>query len=231
MNAYKIFCDESCHLEFDKSDIMVLGAICCPAAEVSELNREIKILRHRYGYRNEIKWTKLIGKQKDFYSALLEMFFGSTLMRFKATIVINKHLLNHRRYNDGEHDKFYYKMFYYTLRDFMKPGDDCKIYLDYKDTKGGQRAKKLSGVIHNESKGSVNADFTIIHSHESQLIQVCDLIIGAIAYKNRTDIEKKSEIKNFIISKIEELSGRCLDEPTAQWEEKFNLFRFSPRRW
>lgn len=231
MNAYKIFCDESCHLEFDKSDIMVLGSICCTAAEVPALNKEIKELRHKHGYHNEIKWTKLINKQKDFYSSLLEMFFASTLMRFKATIVTNKHLLNHESYNDGEHDKFYYKMFYYTLRDFMKPDDNFQIYLDYKDTKGGQRARKLSSVICNESRGSVNADFTIIHSHESQMIQLCDLLIGAIAYKNRTDIEKRSDIKNFIIVKIEELSGRHLDEPTAQWEEKFNLFKFSPRKW
>ncbi len=231
MSAYKIFCDESCHLESDKSDIMVLGAICCAAAEVSELNKEIKALRHRYGYHNEIKWTKLIGKQKDFYSSLLEMFFASTLMSFKATIVTNKHLLNHQRHNDGEHDKFYYKMFYYTLRDFMKPGDNFQIYLDYKDTKGGQRARKLSSIISNESRGGVNADFTIIHSHESQLIQVCDLLIGAIAYKNRVDIEKRSEIKNFIIAKIEELSGRNLTEATDWWEQKFNLFRFSPRQW
>lgn len=231
MSSYKIFCDESCHLESDKSDIMVLGAIYCLSSEVSELNKEIKTLRHQYAYHNEIKWTKLIGKQKEFYAALLEMFFKSILLRFKATVVLNKHLLNHEKYNSGEHDKFYYKMFYYTLRDFMKAGDTYQIYLDYKDTKGGQRARKLSSVIQNESKGSVNADFTIIHSHESQLIQVCDLLIGAIAYKNRVDIEKKSEIKNFIVSKIEELSGRCLDEPTAQWEEKFNLFRFSPRKW
>lgn len=30
MSAYKIFCDESCHLYYDGADIMAIGVLECP---------------------------------------------------------------------------------------------------------------------------------------------------------------------------------------------------------
>jgi hypothetical protein len=39
--TYKIFCDESNHLYNDKSDLMVIGGICCPSEEVEYINRYI----------------------------------------------------------------------------------------------------------------------------------------------------------------------------------------------
>ena len=42
----KLFCDESCHLEHDSSDVMVLGTICCPEERVEAINRQIKNLRY-----------------------------------------------------------------------------------------------------------------------------------------------------------------------------------------
>jgi hypothetical protein len=35
---FKIFCDESCHLEKDTSNVMVLGALSCPEISVQLLN-------------------------------------------------------------------------------------------------------------------------------------------------------------------------------------------------
>lgn len=37
-----IFCDESCHLEHDNSNYMVLGAISCPENKKEEIYNEIK---------------------------------------------------------------------------------------------------------------------------------------------------------------------------------------------
>lgn len=71
---YKIFCDESNHLYSDKSDIMVIGGICCDDAQVEYLNRYIKYLKHKYNANNELKWTKLNTNKKEFYKELLEFF-------------------------------------------------------------------------------------------------------------------------------------------------------------
>ena len=115
---YKIFCDESNHLLNDSSNIMVNGAILIDEDKVVETNKYIKLLRHKHNYHNEIKWTKLINKQKEFYKELIEYFFSSEFMKFKATLVVNKSDQKHEQYN-RTHDDFYYVVYYYTLRNFL----------------------------------------------------------------------------------------------------------------
>ncbi len=226
---YKIFCDESNHLRNDKSNLMVIGGIICPSEEVESVNRYIKYLKHKHNAMGELKWTKLNNNKKEFYKELLEFFFSSVYLKFNAQVVLNKSRLNHNQYNEGEADIFYYKMYYFSILPFLKPNQYFNIFIDYKDTKGGKRAKKLNEVIHNTFYGQINVDFTIIHSDESQIMQLTDVMIGAIGYKNRKDIEHSSEIKNFIISTIEDLGCVSLDTSTPQWEEKFRIYRFVPR--
>lgn len=226
---YKIFCDESNHTYSDTSDLMVIGGILCPSEQVEYVNRYIKHLKHKHNANNELKWTKLNNSKKAFYDELLEFFFSSIDLKFNAQVVMGKSNLNHDIYNDGEADKFYYKMYYFTLLHLLQPQNKYNIFIDYKDTKGGKRAKKLKEVIHNKFHSNIEVDFTIIHSHESQIMQLADIMIGAIGYKNREDIEKKSEIKNYIIQKIEDLSEFSLGFSIPQWEEKFHIYKLHTR--
>lgn len=227
MPVYKIFCDESCHLENDGADIMVLGGIRCSAEKVIALNKHIKWLRHQHNYHTELKWTKLILKQMAFYKALIDLLFDDDDIWFKATVVQHKERLEHALYNEGSHNTFYYKMFYYTLRDFLLPNNEYKIYLDYMDTIGGEKAKKLCEVL-SEGREGLKVESYIIQSYESQIIQLCDLIIGAVGYKNRSDIEQISQVKNQVVEYIEEKVGHALDYGTPPWEKNFNIFRFAP---
>lgn len=226
----KIFCDESNHLYTDKSDLMVLGGISCPFEEVEFVNRYIKYLKHKHNANHELKWTKLNNNKKDFYIELLEFFFSSINLKFNAQLIMNKSRLTHDIYNDGESDKFYYKMYYYVLNPFLQVENNYNIFLDYKDTKGGKRIKELKDVISSSFYGHIDTQFSIIHSHESQIMQLTDLFIGAIGYANREDIPKKSEIKNFIVSKIQEIGGLSVCESSSQWEKKFRLYKFFPRK-
>ena len=226
---YKIFCDESNHLLTDTSNLMVNGAVSIAANKVVETNKYIKHLKHKHNYHNELKWTKLISKQKKFYFELIDYFFRSDFMKFKATMVINKSNANHEKYG-RTHDEFYYVVYYYTLRDLLNPIDTFQIYFDYKDTLGSKRIDELQKVLHNAGCGS--PQFTIIHSDESELIQLCDLFIGAIGYVNREDIEYRNNIKReiaeYIDSKIQ-LEGTNIGDihGTKPWAKKYNIFRWS----
>ncbi len=54
---YNIYCDESCHLQNDHQQVMVLGAVWCPLEKTREIAmrlREIK-LRHELSPNFEIK--------------------------------------------------------------------------------------------------------------------------------------------------------------------------------
>lgn len=225
---YKIFCDESCHLEHDGINIMVLGALCCDAHQVEALNLQLKNLRLKHNYQTEIKWTKLLKKQIPFYKEIIDLFIDSDL-KYKATVVQNKSNLDHGQFNGGSHGTFYYKMFFYALKTFLSPNKAYRIYMDYMDTFSSSKAAVLSDVLRSKMHGSITIGTHIVRSHESQLIQLCDLFTGAISYKNRTDIEKQSAVKNEIIQYLEKRIGRPLDFGTPPWEEKLNIFMFSPR--
>lgn len=226
---YKIFCDESNHLLTDTSNLMVNGAISIEKERLKEASNHIKALRHKHQYHNEIKWTKLIYKQMPFYKELIDYFFSSGFMEFKATLVVNKSNANHERYGRN-HDEFYYVVYYYTLRDLIKKEGNYKIYFDYKDTLGGERVVELEKRLSHSCNGKMS--FTIIHSYESQLIQLVDLFIGAIGYMNREDLDKKSKVKceimDYLDSKIRVQGYKIGDiKGTKPWAEKFNIFRWS----
>jgi len=84
-------------------------------------------------------------------------------------------------------------------------------------------------VLHNANFGQVNITAYIIRSHESQLIQLCDLLIGALSYTNRDDITRDSKVKNELVDYLVLKLCHRLDLGTPPWEQKFNIFRFSPR--
>jgi len=225
---YKIFCDESNHLLSDKSDLMVNGAICAPANKVESYNRFIKYLRHKYDYHYELKWTKLFSHNLAFYKELIDFFVESD-MQFKATLVLHKSRHRHLQYG-YDHEKFYYIAFYYTLRDFIDSNafSHYKVYLDYKDTKSSEKIKTLKEVLEHKGLSTNSVDIYVINSKESQIMQLCDLFIGAIGYRNRTDIKKDSKIKKDIIDYM--LEKRLQLHFTARDEEKFNVFKWDLAR-
>lgn len=230
IKEFKIFCDESNYLLYKdnatlSSNIMVLGALKVPSSETIRINKTIKYLKHKHNYHKEIKWTKLNISQKCFYDELLEFFFSSVHMWFQAVLIPDKKNLQHDVYNQGSHDLFYYKMYYQVLRNLIEIDTSIKIYLDYKDTRGGNKIKELGNVLHNAFKKSIDMKLFSIQSHESNIIQLVDLLIGAISYKARDDIEHTSEIKNYIVDKIETLANIELHTGTPPWENKFNIFK------
>jgi len=48
MKEYNIYCDESCHLPFDKQPKMVLGAVWCENAKAHELFLKIRDLKKKH---------------------------------------------------------------------------------------------------------------------------------------------------------------------------------------
>lgn len=229
MAIYKLFCDESCHLEHDGADIMAIGAIHCSAEKAVALNKAIKALRYQYQYRPELKWSKLNKNQWAFYRDLLDLVCDDTEFNFKATVVMNKQLLNHDIFNAGSHNNFYYKVLYYTVRDFLVKGNEYRIYLDYMDTLGADKSKKLCEVLQSGTNWRLKANVTIVQSYQVQIIQLCDLLVGAVAYRNRTDIEHKSQIKNQFVEYLESKLGYALNITTVPWEKHFNIFCMQPK--
>jgi len=227
---YNIYCDESCHLENDGKKVMVLGALWCPKSNVAQFNQQITKIKacHNLSRYFEIKWTKISTGKVDFYSELINFFFEAGNLNFRAWIIPDKSILKHEEYNQS-HDDWYYKMYFYLLRNIFRSGNEYHIYLDVKDTRGRKKLQKLHDVLvnaHYDFNREMITKMQHVHSHDIGLLQLADLLIGAISYKARN--LKSSPAKQFIIDHIKAKSGRNLEQNTLPSETKFNLCFWRP---
>ena len=96
----RIFCDESCHLEKDDSDVMALGAVWGMQEDTQIFSRKIALLKlqHQMPAATEIKWSKLSKKKLSFLEDLIEAFFQSPGIHFRAIVVTNKKMLDHSNF-------------------------------------------------------------------------------------------------------------------------------------
>ena len=228
-NEYNVYCDESCHLENDHQSVMLLGGVWCLKSDAKQLAQEIHKIKMKYCARGELKWTKVSKSKQAFYFALLDYFFKTTQLHFRCLVVHDKSKLDHDYFNQGSHDTFYYKMYYSMLKAVLSPQNKYHIYLDIKDNRSQNKVNLLKDVLCNNFY-----DFTRqmikkiqhIHSYESELMQLADLLIGAVSYRNRHLSESQAKLS--IINYIEREISHSLLSSTPLCEEKFNLFIFSP---
>lgn len=225
-----IYCDESCHLEHDHQKAMVLGAIWCPASVRAVLGREIKALKQRYGLPAgfEVKWTKISPAQVDFYLALVDLFFDEPLLQFRAVVIPDKSILDHERFGQT-HDEFYYKKWYLLLTRLVDDSHCFRVFIDIKDTRGQSKVKKLHDVLcnaHYDFDRKRIASIEQVHSHDVPLLQLADLLIGALSYLHRG--LTGSTAKQAIIERIRQKSGHSLIRSTLPRAEKFNVLVWCP---
>jgi hypothetical protein len=228
---FNIYCDESCHLESkiitQDNRFMVLGGISCSVAKKDEVFSRIKSIKKDGGMTNlsEMKWTKVANGKLDIYKDLINYFFDCSDLSFRA-VVIGKEQLNHNGFNQS-HDDFYYKMYWQMLEWFVEPKNKYNIYLDLKDTRGSAKIQRLRGVLcnsHHDFDRKIIERIQEVRSHEIAILQLTDLIIGAISYVNRYPKGGESHAKNEIVKLIQDRSKLSLRLSTSLGAKKFNMF-------
>lgn len=232
---YNVYCDETCHLENDGINVMVLGAVWCPQRKLKEINQRIKEIKARNNVSPtmELKWTKISPGKLDLYKDLVNYYFDDDDLHFRALIIPDKSKLDHQRFNQT-HDEWYYKMYFDMLKVIFHPMDRFEVYIDIKDSNSYHKAQKLREVCSNsmyDFSQSIIQRLQPIRSEEVQIMQLTDILIGAIAYENRSfpDGFQKSSAKQEIISLIKKRSGYTMKKTTLLREDKLNLFRWDAR--
>ena len=232
---FNVYCDESCHLEHDGINDMVIGAVWCEQQSVKRINRDIRDLKEKYGIASsaELKWTKVAPVKKDVYIDLINYFFEHPALHFRCILIPDKNNLDHVRFQQT-HDEWYYKMYFDMLKGIFSPEDTYEIYIDIKDTHSNQRAKKLEEISRNsiyDFSGESITRIQPIRSDKVQVMQLVDVLIGAITYQNRNfpAQHKKSKTKLDLIDQIKEKSGYTLTKTTLLGEDKFNIFVWQAR--
>lgn len=227
---YNVYCDESCHLEHDGINKMVMGCTWVPLQEVKSLHRSIMDIKKRHGFRCEVKWKKVSPAKAEMYEELVRFFFSSHYLNFRCVVVSDKSKLDHQAFNAGSHDAFYYKMFYQVMQTVVNASHVYNIYMDIKDTQSSSRIMILRDFLRRQCadpEGKVIPRIQQIRSHETGILQICDLLIGAVAYKNRC--LNTSAAKRQLVKVVEELSRQRLDASSSRKSTKFNIFIFEPQ--
>lgn len=232
---YNIYCDESSHLEHDGASAMSFGAVICPAASVQQHHRSIREIKERHRATGELKWTKVSKAREAFYLELVDYFVNAPDLGFRALVVENKQQLNHNYFNQGSHDSFYYKMYYFLLRNMLHPGDRFRVFVDIKDTRSQRKIdmlhEYLCNTFHDWDRDMLEW-VQHVRSHEVELVQLTDFLLGAVSHVARggTEMAGASPAKSAVVSALEARTGTRLSAGTPPWEEKFNLFYFQPRQ-
>jgi len=225
---FNIYCDESCHLENDHQKVMVLGAIWCPSDKAREISVRIREIKVHHGLKPdfEIKWTKVSPAKRQFYLDLIDYFFDSDHLHFRALIVPDKSVLQHERFGQS-HDEWYYKMYFDMLKVILSPEAHYRVYLDIKDTRGATKVAKLQQILRSslyDTSWEIIERVQTVRSHEVEIIQLTDLLVGTVSYANRGISTNAGKLA--LVVRMKSRSHYQLTRTTLLREDKVNLFRW-----
>lgn len=223
-----IYCDESCHLEADGQSHMTLGAVVVPANHVADVTLALREVKEHHGLARsfEAKWTKVSPARLDYYLAVVDLFLRDPLLRFRG-VVAPKANLDHAAFGQ-DHDTWYYKMYYEVLHFVIAPPHHHRIYLDIKSSNGGAKVRKLREVLANANydwSGQVVERVQIVRSDEVELLQLTDLLVGAVSSRARSS---GSRAKQVLAKHLEDGAGVRLDRTSALSARKVNVFHWHP---
>jgi len=231
MTTFNVYCDESGHLPNDDQPNMVLGAIWCPLERVREMSDALRKLKKDHGLspQMEVKWTKISPAKVDFYLALVDFFFDQADLRFRALVVPDKSKLDHEAHQQ-DHDTWYYKMYFSMLKVIITPDDRFRIYLDIKDTRSADKMRKLHEVLCNniyDLDKNIIERVQTVRSHEVELLQLADLLIGAVQHVGRGPLQNSAKDK--VARRVQQRSRYGLVRSTLLTEKKLNIFIWRAR--
>lgn len=219
--TFNLYCDESTHLIHDGHPYMLLSYISIAYPQIRLAKEEIKAIKRKFNYTEELKWTNVHSATYKVYAELVDWFFMNDL-EFR-TVVVDKSQIDETR-ADYSFNDFYFRMYFQLLHTKVDFQNRYNVFLDIKDTCSGEKLEKLKKIMnYNSSIGTLQ----FILSRESVFIQLADVLMGAINYNLRIqkgDVKGNVIAKLKLIEKIKRHSDISLNTTTPLSRNKFNLF-------
>jgi hypothetical protein len=145
-----------------------------------------------FGGTNELKWQKVKRKTLPMYTALTTAYFQMLDKDFLNyyCLVIDTQTVDHKKYNNGDHDLGFTKFLFTLLFKFSRVFKDRNLFycfLDDRTTKHRPETMQvaLNARVRRDAPRGY-APYRLVaftKSEKSRLIQVTDVITGAIAYE------------------------------------------------
>lgn len=203
--------------------------------------REIEAIRKKHNFPYEIKWNKAHQRGiYPFYADLIDFFFRTNWLAFHC-IIVRKGMVD-RSFHDNDYDlarrKHFTKMLSNKIGKCIKahPKRDCSFRVVVDPI--ASRYEKADEAVHiignNQIKqdlGKVKAieSFVTRDSKESEQIQLCDLLLGAVfnVWETPEMDGQRLRVRKLIASYI---GWDDLPYDTSPKERKFNIWNFHDPR-
>lgn len=190
--VWHVYCDESRQTQ---DRFMVFGGIVIPVANVEPLNQAMSLWREAHKMHAELKWKKVSNQKFAEYKALVDLFFslaGSGSLAFKS-VVFDTSQIDYKQYHKGDRELGFYKFFYQFLLHNFGPyatsdEDRMLVFFDERHTK--YKLSTLYTVLNRGirkkygRKADVVRSLQVLRSHDCEIMQVADVLMGAVGYQN-----------------------------------------------
>lgn len=215
-NTYNVYCDESAHQAHDHHRAMVVGAVWCPLAKAGEITSRIREIKTAHGMAPdfEVKWTKVSPAGVALYRDLLDSFFDDDDLHFRALVVPDKVMLWHDEIGQDQ-DAWSSALYFDLLKAIFRPDARYRVYLDAKDTRSAFKVANLREVLARgvyEFSPEVVERVQTVRAREVAILQLADLLIGAVSYANRGLAGSPAKVA--LVERLRERSGYTLQRTT-----------------
>lgn len=232
----EIYCDESRQDLFnnkksitENNRYICIGGIWIESEIREKIKYDIKVIQEKHNVFGEFKWKTVTPSKYDFYKELVELFFSyDDKIKFRC-VVIDAEQVDMKTYNNSDSELGFYKFYYQLLIYWINNENQYKIYTDYKVNRKNDRLNDLKVILNNKSRSSRTVQLIqAINSKESLLLQLEDVLMGAVAYKYNFGVSGKAIAKNKLIGVIEDLLKTKITD-NNRYNNKFNIFKINLR--
>lgn len=224
---FEVYCDETLPDLFTSGKpqgrYLMIGSLWLPAELREDVKSRIADLRQRHGVHGEMKWRKVSPSKAAFYTDLVDLFMSFDLdLRFRC-IAVDHQAMNLDLHN-GDAELGFYKFYYQVLHHWILDRNEYTVFCDLKHNRDRTRLHTLQRVLNNANRTSTIPEVQSLPSSEVVLLQLCDVLLGAVSARinERTDL---GTAKEGFIAHLERRLNRPRLSPTHRSEEKFNIFK------
>lgn len=225
---------------------MVLGGIIVADSSEGKVLEAIEGWRKEKRMFAELKWTKVSDGKLSEYKSLVDLFFSLAEKRFLLfkSMVIDTSQIDYKTFHKGDKDLGFYKFFYqFILHSFggrhLSEEDRLRIFFDKRTSK--QSLGAFSVILNNGMRKKYGWKTNVVRSVEavdskgSNIIQMADVLMGAIGFQNN-DCHLRSNARKAKIELADHIAERAnllsLKDNTPFGTDHFGIwkFRFGAKR-
>lgn len=176
-----IYADESCLTH----RYLVIGGISVEESDLKLATLRFMDIRHKHNTWAEAKWAKVSNKKLSFYQDYMKVFFelnSKDILHFHA-LYIDTHTFAKGHDPEVSFSKLVYQLLLHKFG--RKYGDAHRLYAYLDERKTSENPEFMIPMLNADlhKRGIKTKPYKRIHyvkSHDHELIQVNDLIIGAV---------------------------------------------------